>query len=128
MALAKVVVAWIECLNVLENLEIGDTTVEHCLRPGSSTTLRLEKPLQLLPELSLAYSFRFLWVLDLTSLGTPGSLSQYLDEYVTAHGASSLVARQEPTLATAEHEDVSFEEALEPPLELCFQGFFLYLC
>ena len=108
MALAKVMMAWIECLNVLENLKIGDTTVKHCFRPGNSTTLRLEKPLQLLPELSLADSLQFFWILDLTSLGTPGSLGQYHDEYVIAHGASSLVARQEPTLAPTELEDVSF--------------------
>ena len=127
MALSKVVVAWIDCLDVLENVEVGDATVEHCFWPGSSATLRLEKPLQLQPEFSLPESPRFLWVLDLTSFGTPDSLSHYLDKHVTAHGASGLGARQEPTLALAELEHVGFEEALQPLLELGFQSYFLCL-
>ena len=74
-ALTKVVVAWIEYLYVLENIQVGDSAVKHCFRPGSSSTLRLEKPLQLQPELSLSESLWFLWVLNLRSFGTPDSLS-----------------------------------------------------
>ena len=93
MLLDKVVVARIEGLDVLENLEVSNTAVEHCFRPGSSSTLQLEKSLQLRPELGLPESLWFLWVFDLSSFGTPGSLSHYLDENVTAHRAPGLIAR-----------------------------------
>ena len=68
-----------ECLDVLENLEVGDATVQHCFRPGSSSTFHFEKPLQFLPKLSLTDSSRFFRLFDLSAFGTPDSLGYYLD-------------------------------------------------
>ena len=85
--------AWIECLNILQNLKVGDATVKHCFRPGCSSTLQLDKLLQLQPELSLTESLWFFWIFYLIPFGTPGSLSYYLDKHVTAHGAPDLIAR-----------------------------------
>ena len=123
----KEVVVWIKCLDILENLEVGDASIEDCLRPGSSSTLGFEELLQLNPELSFTNTLWLLWIFELRSFGTPDCLCYHFDKNITAHWTSFLRSRQEPALAPTELEDFSFEQALEPSLELCFQGHFLCL-
>ena len=119
--------AWLERENVLDQLGLGDSSVQNSFGPDGAAAICLHKPTQLLPQLSLADSSWYLHLLYLSSQWTPDSLSYYHDQEVSAHWAPGLLAWNEDALLPAELEDFSFEEAFESLLKLCFDGNLLLL-